>query len=91
VLTAGWKQRSAGGIQSAVGRVYGNLGLAQKDVRRQERDEMEASEFKKVVEEAMKSLSNSDGPSSNTGIGFFIADMEELFSEWESEEHKCSF
>jgi len=49
---------------------------------------VEAKEFKQRVEEAMKLLSDYNGPSANTGVGFFIGDMEDLFEEWQSEEHE---
>jgi len=52
---------------------------------------MEASEFKKRADELVKTyLSNTDGPSANSGVGFFIGDMEQLFEEWDAEEHKYS-
>ncbi len=52
---------------------------------------MKASEFKQKVEEPARTLlANHDGPSANTGVGFFIAEMEELFEEWQAEKHECS-
>ncbi|MDP2366555.1 MAG: hypothetical protein Q8M94_22600 [Ignavibacteria bacterium] len=51
---------------------------------------MEASDFKRKVEDAMKLLSGNDGSSANSGVGFFIGDMEELFEEWQREYHECS-
>jgi hypothetical protein len=51
---------------------------------------MTASEFKKRVNQAMDVLSSGDGPSANCGVGFFIGDMNDLISEWESEDHEYS-
>jgi hypothetical protein len=49
---------------------------------------MEASEFKKKVDESLHLLSDHDGPTQNSGVSFFISDMTELFLEWESEKHE---
>ena len=51
---------------------------------------MEAAEFKERAKKAMGMLADHDGPSANTGVGFFIQDMQELIEEWESENHQCS-
>ena len=51
---------------------------------------MEASEFRKRVEELVDNLASGDGSFANTGVDIFIADMSELIEEWESEEHECS-
>jgi len=51
---------------------------------------MEASEFRQRVKEAMDLLQDNDGESANTGVAFFISDMQELIEEWEAEDHPCS-
>ena len=52
---------------------------------------MEASEFKKRVDDLCREfLSDRDGPSANSGVGFFISDIESLIDEWNSEDHKFS-
>lgn len=50
---------------------------------------MEASDFWRKVEKAVESCGQSgDGKSQNTGVGFFIGDMEDIIEEWRSEEHE---
>ena len=51
---------------------------------------MEANEFKKRAKEAVNLMWDSDGPSANSGVVFFISDIQELIEEWESEEHEYS-
>ncbi len=48
---------------------------------------MTATEFFQKVEESLQKTKSS----TNMGCGFFISDMEELFGEWESEDHEYKF
>lgn len=44
---------------------------------------MTAQEFFEEVKDALGKTESTE----NTGVDFFISDMEKLFAEWESEEH----
>ena len=41
-------------------------------------------EFFEAVKDLLKQFEGDD----NTGVGFFIADMEKLMDEWEEENHE---
>ena len=52
---------------------------------------MNARDFKERVEKSLTLLSDGNDKHANTGVAFFIGDMEDLIEEWRTEEHETGF
>jgi hypothetical protein len=48
---------------------------------------MDSKEFWAAVDEIYNQFHGSD----NTGVGFFISDLEKILDEWDSTEHEYKF